>query len=370
MKEPLKIYIYRLTCKNPNVYDSYISFTTNIYQMKCIHKRECFDLSNQEFLYQQIRKYGNWKNWKLEILEECSNEQHIINERLLYFISKFKPNIFGGKIHQPSVFVPLPLEEMNNNSKNIPIQTEVFLGNKYVCICKKSYAHRSSYYKHTSSCLQFQQNKTDTNSLTELSMNDIKPNLLSCGDYKDAKDKEKSSLDIDSIDYNSPPTFPTFPTISQIPTVATFSVHNDDLKSHGNKPCTTKIVSDNNMKYNNNNNTNNTSTATFITTDDEDINHTVSELLTEQNEKLKEYILQMMAVFTINKKRNKKSLVNSLVFELLDQNKTLQKQIIELSKERNIVVNNTNNNQFNLNFFLNEQCKDAVNLTDFVNSKR
>jgi hypothetical protein len=79
MKEPLKIYIYRLTCKNPNVYDSYISFTTNIYQMKCIHKRECFDLSNQEFLYQQIRKYGNWKNWKLEILEECSNEQHIIN---------------------------------------------------------------------------------------------------------------------------------------------------------------------------------------------------------------------------------------------------------------------------------------------------
>jgi hypothetical protein len=52
----------------------------------------------------------------------------------------------------------------------------------------------------------------------------------------------------------------------------------------------------------------------------------------------------------------------------LDQNKTLQKQIVELSKERNIIVNNTNNNQFNLNFFLNEQCKDAVNITDFVDS--
>jgi hypothetical protein len=41
---------------------------------------------------------------------------------------------------------------------------------------------------------------------------------------------------------------------------------------------------------------------------------------------------------------------------------------VELSKERNVIVNNTNNNQFNLNFFLNEQCKNAVNFTDFINS--
>jgi len=94
----------------------------------------------------------------------------------------------------------------------------------------------------------------------------------------------------------------------------------------------------------------------------------VSELLSEQNEKLKDYIRKMITALTIGKKRSKKSLVNSLVFELLDQNKTLQKQIVELSKERNIIVNHTNNNQFNLNVFLNEKCKDAVNLSDFVNS--
>jgi hypothetical protein len=98
------------------------------------------------------------------------------------------------------------------------------------------------------------------------------------------------------------------------------------------------------------------------------VSTTTAELLTEQNERLKDYIRKMISALTTGKKRNKKSLVNSLVFELLDQNKTLQKQIVELSKERNIIVNNTNNNQFNLNFFLNEQCKDAVNLSDFVNS--
>ena len=30
--------------------------------------------------------------------------------------------------------------------------------------------------------------------------------------------------------------------------------------------------------------------------------------------------------------------------------------------------NNTNNKTFNLQFFLNEQCKDAMNMADFVNS--
>jgi hypothetical protein len=44
---------------------------------------------------------------------------------------------------------------------------------------------------------------------------------------------------------------------------------------------------------------------------------------------------------------------------LIDQNK----QIIELSKN----AGNNNNNSFNLNFYLNETCKDALNIMDFVN---
>jgi len=70
---------------------------------------------------------------------------------------------------------------------------------------------------------------------------------------------------------------------------------------------------------------------------------------------------------------------NIIIVELLKQNKEFKeliieqnKQIMELAKEKNTVINNTtnnsntNNNQFNLQFFLNEQCKDALNLGDFV----
>ena len=60
-----------------------------------------------------------------------------------------------------------------------------------------------------------------------------------------------------------------------------------------------------------------------------------------------------------------------IVEQLMEQNKTLQTQIIELSKERNTVINNnttTNNQQFNLQVFLNTECKDAIKLSDFVKS--
>ena len=34
----------------------------------------------------------------------------------------------------------------------------------------------------------------------------------------------------------------------------------------------------------------------------------------------------------------------------------------------NTTMNNTNNNNFNLNFFLNEKCKDALNISEFIES--
>jgi hypothetical protein len=54
--------------------------------------------------------------------------------------------------------------------------------------------------------------------------------------------------------------------------------------------------------------------------------------------------------------------------KLLEQNAEHNKQIIELTKTQTTNINTQNNQQFNLQFFLNETCKDAMNLVDFVNS--
>ena len=67
----------------------------------------------------------------------------------------------------------------------------------------------------------------------------------------------------------------------------------------------------------------------------------------------------------------------NIIMDLVKNNSELQKQMFEVCKNSNNTIINANNNNsttisnnktFNLNFFLNEQCKDAMNLTEFVQS--
>ena len=56
--------------------------------------------------------------------------------------------------------------------------------------------------------------------------------------------------------------------------------------------------------------------------------------------------------------------------ELQKQNQEFQKQMLEIYKTTNNVTNNSHsyNKTFNMQFFLNETCKDAMNIMDFVNT--
>ena len=38
-----------------------------------------------------------------------------------------------------------------------------------------------------------------------------------------------------------------------------------------------------------------------------------------------------------------------------------------VKNKSNIIINNTQNNEVNINMFLNEQCKNALNFADFIN---
>jgi len=72
---------------------------------------------------------------------------------------------------------------------------------------------------------------------------------------------------------------------------------------------------------------------------------------------------------------NNSQITPELIIELIHQNKELQqtlidqnKTIMELAQKAGNNNNSNNNNKtFNLQVFLNETCKDAINLSDFVN---
>jgi len=74
---------------------------------------------------------------------------------------------------------------------------------------------------------------------------------------------------------------------------------------------------------------------------------------------------------------NNKSINASLLLEIVKQTNEFKSLLIdqnnkinELANQNTMIQNNitTHNNSFNLNVFLNEKCKDALNLMDFVNS--
>jgi hypothetical protein len=99
---------------------------------------------------------------------------------------------------------------------------------------------------------------------------------------------------------------------------------------------------------------------TVIDTDDsteeskvENNNKVIIELLIKESSDMKNIVLEIM-------KSNS---------ELQKQNSDIQQKMFEMCKTNTTTINSHNNNKtFNLQFFLNEQCKDAMNISDFANS--
>jgi hypothetical protein len=93
----------------------------------------------------------------------------------------------------------------------------------------------------------------------------------------------------------------------------------------------------------------------------------VIDKLLKQNDEFKNLISDQNKMFIEQNQEMKKQSI-----ELQRQNQELQKQILEVCK--NGIISNTTNNvnshnkTFNLQVFLNEDCKDAMNITEFVNS--
>ena len=80
--------------------------------------------------------------------------------------------------------------------------------------------------------------------------------------------------------------------------------------------------------------------------------------LLKQNQDFKQLIIEQQS-------ENKQ--IKELMIEQQQENQKLQSQLIEAVKDSGNIYNTTNNNQsFNLNFFLNTTCKDAMNMSEFI----
>jgi len=82
-----------------------------------------------------------------------------------------------------------------------------------------------------------------------------------------------------------------------------------------------------------------------------------------------------IVIYKYEKNEHDVNQLTNLVIEVVKNNSEFQKQMLDMCKnmQANININNCNNsinttNNFNLQVFLNEYCKDAMNISEFIDS--
>ena len=84
--------IYKITCKDSSIKDVYVGHTTNFVQRKHAHKQSCINEkspNHQCKLYKIIRENGGWYNWKMEIIHflNCKDHYEARIKEQEYFVS-------------------------------------------------------------------------------------------------------------------------------------------------------------------------------------------------------------------------------------------------------------------------------------------
>jgi hypothetical protein len=301
--------IYKIFCKDPNVKDVYVGHTTNFVQRKHTHKQNCMNSNSLCYnikLYKIIRDNGGWDNWTMEIVNffNCNDSYEARKKEQEYFV------LLNATLNS---IEPLPSPKINPNSDTIKdkkhkmdINLKLQQENP-----KNPQTYECKYCDYVTS------NRKDFNKhiLTK------KHNYNKYNKNTTKKNSEHNMVCECGKSYN----------------------HRASLFNHKKK-----CAMINNIETNNGNKNVNLADNTIIGENvimGDKINITTEMFMKLMNE-------------------------NQEMIKII---KDQQNQINEIiPKIGNITTNNmtTNmmNNNFNLNLFLNEKCKDALNMSEFIES--
>ena len=153
------IFIYQITCKDPNINENYIGQTECFEKRKYSHSRDS-QISELK-IYKTIREYGGWDNWKMKIINHyyCDNEYEARQIEQKY-IDIFKPTMNSVRAYsKPFINEELDrqLEFEINDYKDKTFGCYLYdyyleFNNIYVCeYCKKEFKSINSLNYHKKS---------------------------------------------------------------------------------------------------------------------------------------------------------------------------------------------------------------------------
>jgi len=309
--------IYKICCKDESITDVYVGHTTNFIQRKYAHKIASNNLNNTLKIYNVIRLNGGWENWDMVEIAKYSCKDSIearIKEQEHYNIMKACLNSCP------------PYVDIKNYFCNIC---------NLQCKSPKQYNEHMNCIKHINNFTSIKSLKNPDNYFCEscnyetCSKKDFNKHMLTS---KHTKLENASKMLVDFVNLSS------YHNQNFICNCGKSYSHDSSYYRH-KKKCTYKA--DNIVKEKEKEPTDKDELILMILKQNSEILKENSELRKEQTD-IKELILEIVKNGTHNTMNN----------------------------NNNNTTNNTNshNKAFNLNFFLNETCKNAMNITDFVDS--
>jgi len=352
--------IYKITCKDKSIKDVYVGYTTNFVQRKHAHKQNCINNKSAGYtckLYEAIRENGGWDNWLMEIITyfECKDQYEARKKEQEYFISLNatlnnieplpKPKIVVPKHVVPKIVVP---KHVVPNNIIMEIKDIFFCKTCNIhCISKTHLDDHSRTKKHIKN---LSKNENDTLK----TLKNAKKFICKSCDFECYKKSEWERHIIRRKHIRIQKNTEKTPILSSY----ICSKCNKLYKYHSglwkhSKTCT----SEHNEEIHLSEHTISEDTVSENTISENTIiqnNNSINTIIND-NEQFKKFMLEVV------KSNN----------DLQQQNNDLHKQMVDMCKNNNItnnINNNSHNKTFNLHFFLNEQCKDAMNISDFANS--
>ena len=332
---------YKIFCKDPTIKDLYVGLTTNFIQRKHGHKQSCKNekaTNHNCKLYNTIRNAGGWDNWQMEIIafHNCKDSYEAHKKEQEYF------ETHGATLNS---IEPLPKPKIKTPIAKI-------VKEKTILFCEPC----NIYFSHWKA----QETHNDTQKHHKMvSMNNA--NQLTMVDKKSVNNVHKFVCEKCDVSCSSLWLFERHNRTNKHKNVDIL-LTTDDNSVHKSVECICGKT------YNHRQSLSlhkkkcsvinppaeippHPSPAPPPHSSTEDMQMSLILELVKQNQEFKNLLIQQSA-------------------QMMEQNKTM----IDVAKNsqgnnnNTLSHNNNNNKTFNLNFFLNETCKDAMNMKDFIKS--
>ena len=312
--------IYKITCKDPSIQDVYVGHTVNFVQRKKAHRRTCMNSKYPNHnckVYKVMRNNGGWDNWNMDIVAfyKCNDLDEARQKEQEHFVAL---NATMNSIE------PFPSKHVNRVIRVNPLTVNNPTYNENLLI--STFNQSNCRYK-CENCYFITRNKKDYNR-----------HMLS-RKHLDLNPKTSEDGDGDVINM---PTKPIKPTHYQCQYCNKRFKSRTTIYQHKSK-C--QLIQQ--KKQQQESETNYIVDSSSITSSPTHPHNPVDGIVSS----------------------GENMIINQESFmTLLKNNQEMMNNILRILSEKQNTTNTTANTPFNMNRFLNEQCKDAMNMADFVNS--